>query len=148
MQIDAVRSARHTETRGRFQKRNKSHKRKLTFVTFVTLPHPQARPVGTDGTNGNFHLFHNGHGHTHPTAAAQPGQSAALAVNRAESIPFTHSPLAIPLIYLPLPIPIFCPLECGECRTNLRNRMIRTVQTEVRSILQPISEPVERTINF
>ena len=31
---------------------------------------------------------------------------------------------------------------------HLENRMIRTVQTEVRSILQSISEPVEGTINF
>jgi hypothetical protein len=58
-------------------------------------------------------------------------QQAALAVNRAESIPFTHSPLAIPLTHFPLPTPILCPWS-SEWRMESRDRTIWLQQAEAR----------------
>ena|GEM_PF-2132908 len=74
-----------------------------------------------------FRLFHNSHknGHEHipPVAAAQPSQRAALAVDRAEAIPSTHSPLPIPLIH-PIPCPL---LRQGTVQRagDMENRNIR-----------------------
>lgn len=70
-----------------------------------------------------FHLFHNGDEHILPVAAAQPPQQAALAVNRAESIPFTHSHLAVPLNHSPYPLQSFVPWS-SEWRMESRDRTI------------------------